>query len=432
MTKIFNKQQWQSLFPTPISSPEYAECDGIRGIAILSVVSYHYMELFRIPDSIFAWLNPLYSFFYIGPYGVQLFFILSAYLLFLPQFKKLYHRQTIQPINHFILRRFFRIAPLYYLLICVLLYFPSFNYQAIYINADRFYHLISHYLFIHSFFDSTVFSVIPVAWSLSVEFIFYIFLIIFIHILNTFFSFKNSFIKYSLVTFILLLPLPFSLYFTKISTDIHVLSISSFYIGILLALTHFYMVEKNISFSSVSRKMLSGCVLFLLIIIFYKIHVNSNPDNFLPKDFSPHAFHLQIIKYLVIVSFLFAIMMLISFFKDKIFYPIFTFYPLRFIGLVSYEMYLSHIFVFTYLKGNQLSYGHHLNAIISFLICLLIAALLHFMVSRPFMRLSHFSIKQPHITKPLWMNILLILLLISIAIPLIHWLQVMNNNIPKH
>ena len=107
------------------------------------------MEMFKIPDSVLAWFNPLYSFSYIGPYGVQLFFILSAYLLFLPQFKKLYNRQDVQPIHHFISRRFFRIAPLYYLLIFVLLYLPSFNYQNIYLNATHFYHLISHYLFVH-------------------------------------------------------------------------------------------------------------------------------------------------------------------------------------------------------------------------------------------------------------------------------------------
>ena len=283
-------------------------------------------------------------------------------------------------------------------------------------------------------FDSTVFSVIPLAWSLSVEFIFYFFLIILIHILNQILSLKSSlkssfinlFIKYGLFIFILLLPLPFSIYFTKVSTDIHVLSISSFYIGILLALSHFYIVEKNIKIPIQLSKIFSILAILALVFIFYRIQFDSKPENFLPNTLSPHAFHLQIIKYMVMVSFLFALIMLISFFKDSLFYPIFTFYPLRFIGLVSYEMYLSHVFVFAYIKSSHIAYGHHLTAIISFLLCLFVATLLHFTVSRPFMALSHFSIKQPSIKKPLWMKVLLGLLVMSVIIPVIHWLQLMN------
>jgi peptidoglycan/LPS O-acetylase OafA/YrhL len=421
----FNSKQWKSLFPKPTSSPEYAECDGIRGLAILSVIAFHYMEIFKIPDSLLSWLNPLYSFSFIGPFGVQLFFILSAYLLFLPQFKRLYHRQAIQPVNSFILRRFFRIAPLYYLLIFALLYFPLSNYQSIYINADNFYHLITHYLFVHSFFSSTVFSVISVAWSLSIEFIFYFFLIILIHSLNKFFSFKIKWLKYGLFIFILLLPLPFSIYVTKISTEIHILSLSSFYIGILLALTQFFMIEKKLSLTGVYTKIISVLIISALAFIFYRIQFDSNPENFMTKELAPSAFHLQIVKYLVIVSLLFALMMLISFFKDRIFYPIFSFYPLRFIGLVSYEMYLSHIFVFMYIKNINITFGPHLNAGVTFLLCLIVATLLHFVISRPFMAISRFSIKQ-HTKKPLWMTVLLILLALSLLIPLIHWIHLMD------
>jgi peptidoglycan/LPS O-acetylase OafA/YrhL len=82
----------------------YSELDAIRGIAALMVVLYHYSvrygQIYEYP------VDPLFSF-DIGKYGVQLFFIVSGFVIIL----------TLDKTNHaidFIVSRFSRLYPAYW------------------------------------------------------------------------------------------------------------------------------------------------------------------------------------------------------------------------------------------------------------------------------------------------------------------------------
>lgn len=133
--------------------------DELRGVAALAVLLGHYRVLL-----IGAWDIPVMDFF---ARGVQLFYILSGYILY-----RLYSNKMEQPKGKrkFFVKRFFRIAPLYYLitLIAFLIFFSSIE--------DPWNNLVAHLLILVSGFDPAwINGIIGVEWSIFVEFSFYLF-----------------------------------------------------------------------------------------------------------------------------------------------------------------------------------------------------------------------------------------------------------------
>lgn len=80
--------------------------DALRGFAVLGVVMVHTGQY--IPD-LPSWFRNITD---NGAYGVQLFFILSAFTLYLSMEKR---GQLGDSNLNFFIRRYFRIAPLFYL-----------------------------------------------------------------------------------------------------------------------------------------------------------------------------------------------------------------------------------------------------------------------------------------------------------------------------
>lgn len=92
--------------------------DGLRGIAVLLVLWDH------APQSIFpAWMREFATSRHPGGFGVDLFFVLSGFLI---TRILLAERESGVPVRYFLLRRALRIFPVYYLLLAALaLYRPS-------------------------------------------------------------------------------------------------------------------------------------------------------------------------------------------------------------------------------------------------------------------------------------------------------------------
>src|SRR5438093_1586486 len=118
--------------------------DALRGFAILGVMVVHCGQIGanQFPSFI---QNIIVN----GAIGVQLFFVASAFTIFLT-YDNRYHQEENPNINFFI-RRFFRIAPMYYIGIIYFLWQDGFG--ARYWLGDASYvstwNILSNILFVH-------------------------------------------------------------------------------------------------------------------------------------------------------------------------------------------------------------------------------------------------------------------------------------------
>lgn len=109
-----------------------AVLDGVRAIACLLVVGYH-ISLLTFRET-HVWVpndpsHPLFSSFaLIGTSGVTLFFVLSGFLLFQPYARSLLFDNKWPSARLFYLRRSFRIIPAYYVCLFLLILISQYQY----------------------------------------------------------------------------------------------------------------------------------------------------------------------------------------------------------------------------------------------------------------------------------------------------------------
>lgn len=142
---------------------KYEYIDSLRGIAILLVILTHVRQYLRFFPEI------VNQFTLDGHLGVQLFFIVSAFTLTMSYHSRINEQNKTR---NFFIRRFFRIAPLFYLAII----FSCYNILSG--NYDRSHELsvfevLASFLFINGFFPEYINSLVLGGWSITVEFTFY-------------------------------------------------------------------------------------------------------------------------------------------------------------------------------------------------------------------------------------------------------------------
>jgi exopolysaccharide production protein ExoZ len=139
--------------------------DFLRGIAILGVVGFHTFIIFSFGGKGIGTLAAL------GVYGVQLFFLVSALTMCLMWERRIGEGR---PTLKFYVRRFFRIAPPFWLgIIGYLVMFGAAPSQWA-PDGIGWRQIMSTALLVHSFWPSTVNAVVPGGWSIGVEIFFYL------------------------------------------------------------------------------------------------------------------------------------------------------------------------------------------------------------------------------------------------------------------
>ncbi|HET9029028.1 MAG TPA: acyltransferase [Candidatus Aquilonibacter sp.] len=142
--------------------------DGLRGIAILQVLWYHVWLVgrFQVP---WAWLQFVPA---TGLFGVHLFFFLSGFVIVYPYVRANASAEPEPTWAHFAWRRFVKIVPSYAISIAIAYATGFFLIEQT--HATVFEDLITHALFIHTWFPQTAGTINGVLWTLAVEVQFYL------------------------------------------------------------------------------------------------------------------------------------------------------------------------------------------------------------------------------------------------------------------
>ena len=141
--------------------------DALRGYAILGVILVHTSQYGKQLTS--TWGKLITD---KGAMGVQLFFLASAFTLFL-SFKK---KSTFEKhaTRNFFIRRLFRIAPIFYIAISYYLFQNWHSGRSVFTPGfPKSLDVFLNFCFLNGFSPYSIRSIVPGGWSIAVEFTFY-------------------------------------------------------------------------------------------------------------------------------------------------------------------------------------------------------------------------------------------------------------------
>lgn len=145
---------------------KYAYIDALRGWAILGVILVHASHAVEPSSGAMLWGMRE------GARGVQLFFVTSALTLCMSWMVRS-SRENF-PIRNFYIRRFFRIAPMYYIAIFAYCLLNGFSPSLWAPNGIDWWYIPLTASFMNGFHPETITSVVPGGWSIAVEMNFYL------------------------------------------------------------------------------------------------------------------------------------------------------------------------------------------------------------------------------------------------------------------
>jgi peptidoglycan/LPS O-acetylase OafA/YrhL len=150
----------------------YPGLDVLRGFAAVSVVVYHSISHFNW--TAFPRDNPVALWFRMGWMGVDLFFVISGFVIALAALNLL-DRNPARYARTFCRRRLARIVPLHYV---TCLFWVLFIVPAVLFDRHFLQHAITHLTFTHNWAHKTAGSINGPNWSLGVEMQFYVFILL--------------------------------------------------------------------------------------------------------------------------------------------------------------------------------------------------------------------------------------------------------------
>jgi peptidoglycan/LPS O-acetylase OafA/YrhL len=264
------------------------ELDVLRGLASLNVVLYHYTSRYR---EIFQHEYPIKYDWYYGHVGLELFFMISGFVIFMTL-------QKVNSVKEFAYKRSLRLYPAYWICICITLLIASV-WDVARTQDLTFFQILMNFTMIQGIFEIP--NLDGAYWSLIPELFFYT-------LMGTFYYFgllKNiRIIAFIWIVWMLLNRqgiLPYGEYFLNLKYGMFLLS------GIL-----FYKIKYN-NGNYIDHLLIISCWLSA-------IWVNR-------MDGNVYAY-----------TFIFSLFYLFIYGKLKVF----NLSPLLFLGYISYPLYLLH------------------------------------------------------------------------------------------
>jgi peptidoglycan/LPS O-acetylase OafA/YrhL len=350
----------------------YPALDGLRGIAILLVVFLHN----------FDFLN----YFFFGWLGVDLFFVLSGFLI-----TEILLKTLDQPhfIRNFYMRRVLRIFPLYYLvLIICLLILPMI--RSVHVNSDYYIHnqgwlwtYLQNWLF--SFKEPFGDKILLHTWSLAVEEQFYLVWPFIILLLR-----KPGRLLWFLLSLLIIVGIARYAVFVYMKEDLTYSSLYTFTridglcIGAMLAI----VMKINPDFL---KKYTTWIVLLMAAINFGFYFINKQQAITLPYlafiGYTTFAVLFGILVYEAVIG------------ESKIIRFFLTIPLLKFFGRISYGLYVYHwpvyVLFYSYIR-DKINLRHYVEPRMAELISAITATLMAVVISmisyryfeKPFLRLK--------------------------------------------
>lgn len=365
------------LLKRPSSKDDYIpQVDGLRFVAIMLVFSFHLSE-FLIKKNDYSiqnhWLTPVSS---NGTLGVLLFFTLSGFIIFLPFSKKAYSSDEYPSLKKYYLRRIKRLEPPYIINLLFMFFVKCFYLNLSFI--DLFQSLFFSVLYLHGLVYEVPSLINGVAWSLEIEFQFYMLA----PAIAVIFFIKSSIVRLSsiIIIFFLVIVLPSFVPFEWVKCFSIVHYLNCFIVGFIIA--ELYS---------------SGLI-------------RSWKENYFWDIVGVFSF-IGLFKYCgkgVEIQFIFSlclILLFISSFKGIILSRILSWSPIYIIGGMCYTLYLYH-FSFISLFGNpvlsMLDYYRIFQMEWRLLILFLIVtpitimgcSILYLLFEKPFMNRKEIEVKK--------------------------------------
>jgi peptidoglycan/LPS O-acetylase OafA/YrhL len=336
--------------------PYYKNLDGLRGVAALAVMVFHFFLTSELTRSLKD-LELYKSITEFGQHGVTLFFVLSGFVISRILFNK---KGKEGYFGDFYKRRALRIFPLYYLYLIVFFYvFPYFIKGAP--NTD-FSKQLPVYLYLQNMRWLTCFDSIGPGhyWSLAVEEHFYLVWPLIVWLV----PYRNM---KGLIIVLIILGLPLKYYFVRNDIDINYNTFARFdqiLLGSFLAVLerdNKFQVSK-INFKTIFIALLG---LFITGALVYKF------QNLFPTV-------KTLFKYNILGLFFFFIIFLLIFTnRNHVFNKFLESKPLQYLGKISYGLYVWHMLALsiTVYFGIQLT---SINFLIALMITILLAHISYF------------------------------------------------------
>ena len=391
--------------------------DGIRAIAVLWVIIFH-VWIFQhntFPDILGEVAqNPLLVWITKGDLGVDLFFVISGFLIGSILFKE-YKRTKTLNFKSFYLRRFLRLFPVYLFSMIIALYFLDGD------GAERWTTAWSNLVYVNNYVFK---SYMGWTWSLAIEEQFYIvipFLIVFL-----FPKFRKKRVLFSILAII---PIILTYYYSvhifnfeipynrEIFGDIWQEWFWGYYMlthlryggllsGVIAAYIHINHSEQVLYFFQ-KKKNLSNFLILFSIVSFLLISslslgqaapVEESIFYELPRNVGVYyeIIHRELFSYVVVF-----LMMACLYSKSRIIQPLNTFLSASFfypIAKISYSAYLFHVMfmewffpIFTEYSKNSLTTIQIVftNGLISIAVTILVAGTMLVLIEEPFNKLKN-------------------------------------------
>jgi len=283
--------------------------DDLRGIAILSVVIYHYFFVYYANKSINSHMltqfNVFNNYFNLGIFGVSLFFLISGFVI--PMSFSFKRESKFDTLKKFAIKRFFRLYPTYWFSIIFISVF-------IFLFKDKNIYTLEQ-IFINFTMMQDVLrveSIDGVFWTLMIELKFYI--------LSAIFFYFGILKKINHIILFFLLLSVVSLYLGYIDGNRKFLNNLWSYLMLMYLGTSFYFYQ----IKDISKKTL----IFLILIVMSYYFISQ--------------FFLSNVSYGNIFGYSIATLFSIPIFWIALFYKRSISRITSFFGRISYSLYLLH------------------------------------------------------------------------------------------